>query len=294
MLYPDAALDRLATALALVRDDGRPVWLVRLFDALPLLIWLQALTATPLIGPLFDQVWLAYAMSWGGLLFDCTIPLWLSWRKTRLLAYSAVILFHGLTGLLFNIGMFPWIMIVCTLVFFEWQLPQNAKMGISAENPPPARWLPWLLGAFLLVQLLLPLRHWLYPGDVNWTEEGFRFAWRVMLVEKTGHATFFVRDPASGREWTVFPSEYLTPLQESEMVSQPDMLLQFAHFLQDEFGSNMQVHAEAYVSWNGRDSHLLVDPCIDLAAQPNTLAASLQPRAWIVREPTLRQKACAH
>ena len=43
--------------------------------------------------------------------------------------------------------------------------------------------LPGLVVLFLGIQFLLPLRHLLYPGNVNWTEEGFRFAWRVMLVE---------------------------------------------------------------------------------------------------------------
>ena len=40
----------------------------------------------------------------------------------------------------------------------------------------------------------MPLRHLAYPGDVCWTEEGFRFAWHVMVMEKGGSVELHVRD----------------------------------------------------------------------------------------------------
>lgn len=231
-----------------------PDWLL---EALPLRIWLRARTATPLLGPLFDQLWLAYAFSWAGMAFDLTIPAWLIWRKSRPYAYIVVIIFHLLTALLFNIGMFPFIMIGCTLIFFDWNLPHTATYH------PPRLIHPILLG-LLTIQLLLPLRHWLYPGDVGWTEEGGRFAWRVMLVEKTGQATFFVFNPATQTRWVVLPADYLTPQQVAQMSFQPDMIVQFAHFLEQEAEADVIVTAEVYVSYNGRSHRLLLDPTVDL------------------------------
>ncbi|MCB9007964.1 MAG: HTTM domain-containing protein [Ardenticatenaceae bacterium] len=250
-----------------------------LLNAQPLTIWLHARTSTPLIGTLFDQPWLPLAMSWAGMLFDVTIPFWLSWRKTRLWAYTAVLIFHGLTGLLFNIGMFPWIMIACTLVFFDWRIP-----GRAAQRPLPNEkrlpfWQASVLALFFLIQLLLPLRHWFYPGNVNWTEEGVRFAWRVMLVEKTGQVTFFVRDVATGAEWLVLPADFLTDQQEKQMSFQPDMIVQFAHFLAEQYPQAVEVRAEAFVSWNGRPSRLLIDPTVNLAAAN----ADWHPRAYILK-----------
>lgn len=259
-----------------------PDWL---FEAQPLGIWLHARAGLPLIGRFFDYAWVAYAMSWAGMLFDLTIPFWLSWSRTRPAAYVAVVFFHVLTGLLFNIGMFPWIMIACTVVFFDWRLPPLAASGVPrpvAEDRPssvwPARLRTGFLVAFMAAQLLLPLRHWLYPGDVNWTEEGGRFAWRVMLVEKAGQATFFMRDKATGRETVVFPSDYLTDLQEKQMSFQPDMIVQFARFLAAQYDEDVVVRAEVYVSWNGRAGRFLIDPQYDL------LQASLDPRPkpWII------------
>jgi len=236
-----------------------PDWLLH---AQPLRIWLHARTGTPLIGGLFDAAWFAFAMSWAGMLFDLTIPFWLSWRKSRLPAYLAVIVFHGLTGLLFNIGMFPWIMMACTLVFFDWRMPTPGDQPANVGHF--SRLSAVVLGLLLLMQLVVPLRHWLIPGDVNWTEEGGRFAWRVMLVEKTGHATFWVRDPTTGREWMVLAGDYLTDLQEKQMSFQPDMIVQFARFIGAQYDGPVEVRAEVYVSWNGRASRLLFDPSADL------------------------------
>jgi hypothetical protein len=139
-----------------------------------------------------------------------------------------------------------------------------------------------LLVPFFAFQLLMPLRSWFYPGNVLWTEEGFRFSWRVMLVEKAGAATFFVSDAESGRRWTVSPSRYLTRQQEKQMSFQPDMILQFAHYLRDQYRAqgyaHVEVRAEAYVSFNGRSSRLLIDPTVDLAAE----SESLGHKSWIL------------
>jgi hypothetical protein len=116
---------------------------------------------------------------------------------------------------------------------------------------------------------------------VNWTEEGFRFSWRVMLVEKTGHATFFVRNPANGQEWLVLPGDYLTIQQEKQMSYQPDMIVQFAHFLGEQAGYPVEVRAEVYVNWNGRSSQLLLDPTQDLTQ----VRIDLKPRFWINSDP---------
>lgn len=257
-----------------------PDWLLQ---AQPLSIWLHARAGVPLIGGLFDAPWVAYGMSWGGMLFDLTIPFWLSWPRTRLPAYLAVIVFHGLTGLLFNIGLFPWIMIGCTLVFFDWRLPpmtERAAPPAPAAGRPSRLLLP-VVALFLAIQCLLPLRHVLYPGDVNWTEEGGRFAWRVMLLEKTGQVTFFVRDPAGGREWVVLPRDYLTPWQENQMTFQPELIAQFARHIATRYEVPVEVRAEAWVSWNGRASQLLIDPDANLAAT----SAWGGNRSWVLPHP---------
>jgi hypothetical protein len=114
-----------------------------------------------------------------------------------------------------------------------------------------------------------------------WTEQGYRFGWRVMLMEKAGTATFFVRDGDNGREGTVINSEFLNSHQEKQMAMQPDMILQFAHYLRTHYKQqgmqNPQVRAEVYVTLNGKPAELLIDPNLNLAA----LEDGWKHKSWI-------------
>jgi hypothetical protein len=260
-----------------------------LFHALPLKIWLPAQDQLPIIGGLFRYPATAYLFSWFGMVYDTTIPLWLSWSRTRVLAYIAVIVFHGLTGLLFQIGVFPLVMVGATLVFFSdawherWQawvkswlssspLGQVKALTIRSHLTPLYLWV--LLGAHCLFQLLFPWRYLLYPGNLFWTEEGYRFSWRVMLMEKAGTAQFYVKDRHTGREGLVVNSEFLNPHQEKQMAMQPDLILQFAHFLKKHYAqqgvTDPAVRVEAYVTLNARPSQLLIDPAVDLTTLRDT------------------------
>lgn len=264
-----------------------------LFRAMPLAAWLPGKAGWPVLGPLFEQRWAAFAFSWAGAVYDLTIPFWLLWRPSRPLAYAAVIVFHVLTKLLFNIGLFPFIMIFSTLIFFPASF-HHRLLGMFGYRPggeerryamprPAWRVLRPALAVYLAFQLLMPLRFLLYPGHVLWTEEGYRFAWRVMLVEKSGQATFYVHDPATGRKVEVDNREYLTPFQEKQMAIQPDFILQYAHFLAQEFGRKYQIEpprvtADCFVALNGRPSRRFIDPAVDLAAETD----GLWPKPWIL------------
>lgn len=265
-------------------------WLCR---GMPLRIWLLQSQDFPLLGGLFKEYWVALLASWVGFLFDLLIVIGLSFSPTRGLAYVGVLLFHGLTGMLFNIGLFPWVMIVSTVLFFapEQQQAWLKRLGIDfevrADSSPTRLWKGWyyLLCLHFVIQIALPLRHWvLYEGNALWTEEGYRFSWWVMLVEKEGMATFRVQDKGSGRVWEVNNLDFLTPFQEKRMVVRPDHLLQFAHHLAELYQEEYQlqerpsVTAEVYVSLNGRVSQLLIDPEVDLAAQER----HWKPKEWIL------------
>jgi hypothetical protein len=136
-----------------------------------------------------------------------------------------------------------------------------------------------LLGLYILIQLVIPLRYLAYPGDLFWTEQGYRFSWRVMLIEKAGYAQFFVHHPKNGMKKLIDNKEYLTPQQEKMMSTQPDMILQFAHHLRDEYSDTLiveangieinikeaKVTAEVYVSLFNKGSRLFIDPEVNLS-----------------------------
>lgn len=252
----------------------------------PVRDWLSDRSGMPVLGPLLATEATVWIFAYGGLLFDLLVVPALLWRRTRPWAFGVAVLFHLTNAVVFRIGIFPWFMIAATTLFFAPDWPgrflgrkRDSKVTPSANMAESRRQrllVLWLGGAYLAVQLLVPLRHLLYPGNVHWTEEGHRFSWRMKLRSKQGEVQYFVTDPTKGDTRTVNPGTYLTPSQLDEMATRPDMILQFAHHLADEArragSSNVQVRVMARVSLNGRVPHLLIDPSVDLAAVPRSLA----------------------
>ncbi|MFN3380498.1 MAG: HTTM domain-containing protein [Runella zeae] len=268
-----------------------------LLHAVPLKIWLPARNDLPIIGFWFNHPIVPFVFSWLGCIYDLSIPFLLWNRFTRLWAYGAVVVFHLLTAILFPIGMFPYVMIVTALVFFSAKFHQKIieiignTIGLSEAFMYPRqifkyafasqRLLLGMFAIFFLIQLSFPFRYLCYPGELFWTEEGYRFSWRVMLMEKAGYAQFTVKD-ASGRQVIVNNSQFLTPLQEKMMATQPDMILQYAHILRDYYKNQgfhaPQVYVDSYVALNGRLGRPLIDPRVDLAKERE----SFKHKSWII------------
>src|SRR5690606_40906480 len=103
-----------------------------LLDAMPLRIWLPAQSHLPVIGGFLSTAFAAYAFSWMGALYDLTIVFFLLNARTRPWAYIAVIGFHMITWMLFPIGMFPFIMILSTLIFFSPAFHSRILDGLAA------------------------------------------------------------------------------------------------------------------------------------------------------------------
>ncbi|MAB58596.1 MAG: HTTM domain-containing protein [Aequorivita sp.] len=269
-----------------------------LFNAMPLKIWLPSKYDLPFLGDLMQQPWVHYTFSWSGALYDLAIPFLLLYRRTRWFAFALVVTFHVMTRVLFPIGMFPYIMIVSTLIFFDtgfhrkvirfiskllriyyskmFALSQTRKYRFKRNIALP------ILAVFFMIQLLFPWRYLAYPNELFWTEEGYRFSWRVMLMEKAGYAQFKIKNTETGEQFLVDNTDFLTPFQEKQMSTQPDFILEYAHFLGEHFEAqgheNVAVYAESYVALNGRLSQPYVDPNVDLMKQRE----SFRRKNWIL------------
>ncbi|MBA2623024.1 MAG: HTTM domain-containing protein [Chthoniobacterales bacterium] len=251
-------------------------------------------TSFPVIGQFFREEWAVYAVSYGGLFLDLLIAPLLLWRRTRIPALCAGIIFHLINSQLFRIGIFPWLGIAATLLFLppswpRWLIHLVRRKTPLASESASARALPRhatvvlsLLGVYVLLQLLVPLRHFLYPGRVDWTSEGHRFSWRMKLVDRQARARFYVIDENVGREAQVNPRTYLRSVQANKMAATPDMILQFAHFLAGKLPQRgvkpLRVEARVMASLNGRKPELFVNQSVNLAAEPRTL----RPAPWIL------------
>lgn len=269
-----------------------------LFKAMPLKIWLPSKYDVPFLGQFFNENWVHYAFSWGGAFYDLAIPFFLLYRKTRPYAFVALVAFHLFTRVLFPIGMFPYIMIVAALIFFDppvhhtilsfisrvFRIPKKPfDNGKSAIIPPVrTKIIHVFLMVFFAIQLLLPLRYLGYPGELFWTEEGYRFSWRVMLIEKAGYAQFKIVNGDTGIWFYVDNTDFLTAFQEKQMSFQPDFILEYAHYLRDHFEGQghkqVEVYVESRVTLNGRRSTALIDPNVDLAKEKE----SFEHKNWVL------------
>ena len=271
-------------------------WLLK---AMPLKIWLPSKYDLPFIGDtLMQQDWFHYLMSWSGMLYDLSIPFLLLYKRTRIFAFILVVFFHVFTRVLFPIGMFPYIMIIATLIFFDAKVHLRilsilkSKMkffggNVKTSNPRTYKFkyqklVLSVIAVFFAFQLLFPFRYLLYPSELFWTEEGYRLSWRVMLMEKAGYTTFKIVNSETGKQFYVDNSDFLSSFQEKQMSFQPDFILEYAHFLGDHFKAqghkNVEVFADSFVALNGRLSQRYVNPKVNLYAENE----SFKPKNWIL------------
>jgi vitamin K-dependent gamma-carboxylase len=292
-----------------------PDWLI---FGQPLGVWLPPRSSIPLIGPLLLVPWIPLVLSWCGFLYDAAIVPLLLWRRSRPFAYALVVVFHGLTRAFFEIGMFPFIMVTATTLFFapDWPRRLLARAGFAAGTAVPSssaaapgRLAGLLAGPRALVarlvtpgrlavvvvcwcaiHVLLPLRTFAIGNDVLWDETGMRWSWRVMVREKSGTLDYRVSftDPAVGRRTVlVSPHDWLTWRQVNEMIGQPDLILQLAHAIRDDFTArgfhDVEVRADCRLTLNGRPAARFIDDTVDLAREQDCLFC--RPR-WVLPPPT--------
>ena len=273
-----------------------------LLESMPLKIWLPSKFDLPLIGQnLMQYEWVHYFMSWGGMFYDLLIPFLLLYKPTRIFAFFLVIFFHVFTKVLFPIGMFPFIMIVGALIFFDYKvhskilnqikkiisifIKSSESYRTKIENRlklTNEKFILISISIFFVLQIIVPFRYVLYPGELFWNEQGYRFSWRVMLKETVGYTTFKIVDGKNGKYFYVNNDDYLTPFQEKQMSFQPDFILEYANYLGDLYKSeghqNVQVFAESFVALNGRRSKRFIDKDFNLYG----IKESFKNKEWIL------------
>jgi len=253
-----------------------------LFRAQPLKTWFADPSEHLVPAAWLQQSWLPFAVSWGGAILDLAIVPALLWRRTRKLAAVTVVGFHLLNFGLFQIGVFPWLMIAAVGLFLDPDWPHRLRRDRTrrAAHPVPAAAVPRrrivlaLLGAYCAAQLFLPLRHLLYPGNVDWTEQGHTFAWRMKVRDKRGEIRFVAVKPDSAVPLPLsgLLSSLLTDRQQRMMMHDPEMMRQVAAYVAREWRAEGQpltaVRVITDISFNGRPRQPMIDPKTELSELP--------------------------
>jgi len=268
--------------------------------------WLSGLATKELMGKanqgtvfqsFIEYPWVPEFYAWSGLMFDLSIPFLMLWKPIRKWAFFSAVLFHSYNYIVFPIGVFPVLALFMTLMFFDPDFPRKItpkkikqrisrlyrkriclsnkldleKLNVVSSNLVP-RSVMIFLGIYVIIHLVLPFRHLLYPGLTIWHEEGHLFAWRMMLRQKITRIQINVSHPLTGEKRYADPGDYLNSSQFKVFAGNPAMILKFVHYLDHLVQSNADfdpiINAKIEVSLNGRKFRQLVDPNLDLSKIP--------------------------
>ena len=235
------------------------------------------LSLHPHLGFIYSNHLFQQFVCYSGILFDLLIVPMLIWKKTRTIAIIASVFFHLFNSFTFQIGIFPYLSLALLLFFIDPEkirrfVLRKERIPVNPFNPPEQRkkrLILSLLFIYCLVQVLLPMRSWLFPGNVLWTEEGYRMSWRMMLRTKKGTVYFTVKDPRSGKIWKVEPAKIFQPVHMMWLSGSPDIIWQYARRIKKDFihkgYPDVEIYAIGTVSMNRRPAKPLINPSADLA-----------------------------
>jgi len=231
-----------------------------------------------LIGELLQEKWVHTAISVFGIVFDLLVVPALLWKPTRKVAFGFSIFFHLFNSYVFRIGIFPYLSLAFCIFFFPPQTIRNLFLRKKKVEVPPDlgfpknhRWIVRAITVYLVIQVLLPLRHHTIKDDVLWTEEGHRLSWRMMLRSRSGYTRFKVVKKDTQDTIRVDLDDYLTKKQRRKIGSYPDYIWQFAQRLKKEYaekGDDISVYVTGKTKVNAGKYQPLIDPKVDLASVP--------------------------
>ncbi|WP_347924200.1 HTTM domain-containing protein [Pontimicrobium sp. SW4] len=230
-----------------------------------------------IIGNLLQKKWMHYIIAYFGIIFDLVIVPLLLWKQSRKYAFLVTIVFHLFNSIVFQIGIFPYMSLALCVFFFEPKTIRKIflKKLKSIESKKEtvfkkSNFIKIVFISYFVVQLVLPLRHWVIKGDVLWTEEGHRLSWRMMLRARQGIISFRVIDKENNQAIPIQLDTYLTYKQQRNFATKPDMIWQFSQFIKkiykEEVNRDVMVFVDCQIKVNGKPFKPFIDPKVDLAS----------------------------
>ncbi len=257
-------------------------------------IQFSRLTTHQYVGILYQQKWFQLFICYAGLLFDLFIVPLLIWKPTRNIAFLLSCLFHLFNAYTFRIGIFPYLAMALNVffldgsflkrnIFYRFAATNHALKAVSLQTK---KMIISILAVYFLFQLLIPMRSWLFPGNVYWTEEGYRMSWKMMIRTKSGSVYFKVTDPVSGQSWKVDPKQQFSASHVLWLSISPDIIWQYAQKLKNEYQrkghTTVEVYAIGWVSLNRGKAMPMIDTSINLA---NVKWEPFRHSPWITNRP---------
>jgi hypothetical protein len=216
------------------------------------------------------------------LVFELVIVPLLLLRRTRVWAFGALVLFHVHNGLLMPLGAVPWVMLGASTVFLPADWPRH--LGLPAPALPAAvvRGRLWsaFAAAWVILQLALPLRRWITPGEPMFHGVGHDFTWAMRSRSIEAGGSFRVVDD-SGKQTVAVLAPGASPETAQIVARDPFMVWWSARDLAQR--RHVHVYAVVMLKLNERPASQLIDPTVDLGAESYPLVGV---PSWVRRHST--------
>lgn len=239
-----------------------PDWLDGTFSK----ILLNGITQRQFFLNIFNQKWFLLFYAYAGILFDLLIMPALIWKKTRKLAIIASFGFHLFNAYTLRIGIFPFLALSFIVLLYD-SIPLkflNNKKEIYPKNNFNTKLFLFFFVPFFIIQIILPLRHYFIKGDVLFTEEGHRLAWRMMLRERKGSLNIKIVDEKTKEYHYYNYGSELTPKQIKVLNNSPDFIWQYCQKIKNEAKRPISIFVECEVSINRRPYYKLIHEKTDM------------------------------
>jgi len=244
----------------------------------PLRYWLHGRTSFgETIQTFLEYEYTALFFSYYGLIFDLVVGFALFHKKYRFYILPFLIPFHISNHFLWPIGVFPWLSIFVTILFFEDKVDKLFKYNVSGHEvfrQKNKKVIKWFLVTFFVVQILFPLRGFLYGGRVNWHGYGEFFSWHMMLADKQGAVRIRIHDQNDVYLGEVAIEQYVNDRQLYKLVYIPKTFVPFCKYIEKEILSDkrnktitdVKIYVDAFKTINNRPFARVIDPTVDLTA----------------------------
>ncbi|CAM3913938.1 MULTISPECIES: HTTM domain-containing protein [Flavobacterium] len=234
---------------------------------------LSGTTNNTLIFDLFSRKWFYISIAYTGILYDLLIIPMLLTKKTRTLALISSLIFHLFNAIFLQIGIFPFFALSFALFFYPPEkirslfLRKNKTIVIDeAEKTFNSKIFLCFFTPFLIIQLLLPIRHYFIKGDVLWTEEGHRLSWRMMLRERSGYISFKIIDNSTNKSSYHDYHSDLSEKQSRQIATKPDFIWQYCQKIKNKHkDQDISIYITCKNAINRKEYKTLIDPDYDMA-----------------------------
>lgn len=218
-----------------------------------------------------------YFFSYYGLFFDLVVGFLLFHKKLKYLALFLMIPFHVFNHFLWPIGVFPWLSIFITILFFEKeiaQLIQSQRIESYQSSKKVELLVSITFVCFFSFQFLFPFRQYLYSGKTNWHGYGELFSWRMMLTDKQGAVRLRVYDQNNQSLGELSLESYINERQLFKLVYLPKNFVPFCQFIEAQIKNDarnkglgdIKIYVDAFKTINNRPFQRVIDPNIDLTS----------------------------